>query len=597
MLRTSKITLLSPATWDDKNDAYFMAEFKRLKWLKSILALCFADGRETYHHWRVFSHGSDGVRIEFDREKLLSAFADDAQITARSVEYKKIQELKDASFEVKALPFLKRDAFRDEVEFRIIFADEHEAIEHKDYLIDLNCIRRITERIVCFDDLERKGEKLRIVDILGLATLLAERRKCKVVIILNDEQLDGGDKTAFARYHEKVVDRSYVFSPTPQEAAAIAIPLPTELEAKLLAKTVALDLTNIRVIRKLQRLIHEVEPLMSKYHASVTEQVVSTLTLFGWMHYSRTDESDTGFLDFAVYRRGQPSQTPLSSEESKWASVLDRYGYQVTDELDLAILDGVRAGLFDSERLTPLGAELDLKAQNAQADSNLESAWGLYHDSLTNTADEVTTCIAAAFKENLTAVTISNLDATVRLFKNLEKPALALELLAYFIAHKQMPPRSFDLGSYSFRHHVSDPDVIKALASKAIETAKTRTPDEIFEKIATTNAWNDSDIDLLTTLSEDDFYKMFKTNEGGRLRQIMRGTMDIASMQSNDPRYPQIGAATKRALQRIASESVINRLRLADNGIQPIQLEPTNAGSYIADPRTTAPASELGSEG
>jgi hypothetical protein len=36
------------------------------------------------------------------------------------------------------------DAFRDEVEFRIIFADEHEAIEHKDYLIYLNCIRRIT---------------------------------------------------------------------------------------------------------------------------------------------------------------------------------------------------------------------------------------------------------------------------------------------------------------------------------------------------------------------------------------------------------------------------------------------------------------------
>jgi hypothetical protein len=45
---------------------------------------------------------------------------------------------------MKALPFLKRDAFRDEVEFRIIFADDNEAIEYKDYLITLNCIRRIT---------------------------------------------------------------------------------------------------------------------------------------------------------------------------------------------------------------------------------------------------------------------------------------------------------------------------------------------------------------------------------------------------------------------------------------------------------------------
>jgi hypothetical protein len=29
MLCTKCITLLNPATWDDKNDAYFMAEYKR----------------------------------------------------------------------------------------------------------------------------------------------------------------------------------------------------------------------------------------------------------------------------------------------------------------------------------------------------------------------------------------------------------------------------------------------------------------------------------------------------------------------------------------------------------------------------------------
>jgi hypothetical protein len=33
MLRTRTITLLDPNTWDDKNDAYFMAEYKRQKGL------------------------------------------------------------------------------------------------------------------------------------------------------------------------------------------------------------------------------------------------------------------------------------------------------------------------------------------------------------------------------------------------------------------------------------------------------------------------------------------------------------------------------------------------------------------------------------
>src|SRR6516164_3658196 len=39
--RTKTITLSNPATWDDRNDAYFMAEYKRKVDAKTILALCF----------------------------------------------------------------------------------------------------------------------------------------------------------------------------------------------------------------------------------------------------------------------------------------------------------------------------------------------------------------------------------------------------------------------------------------------------------------------------------------------------------------------------------------------------------------------------
>jgi hypothetical protein len=73
MLRTRNITLLNPATWDDTNDSYFMSEYKRLKNAKSVLALCFAESEESYHHWRIFSSGGDGVRIEFDKPALLGA--------------------------------------------------------------------------------------------------------------------------------------------------------------------------------------------------------------------------------------------------------------------------------------------------------------------------------------------------------------------------------------------------------------------------------------------------------------------------------------------------------------------------------------------
>jgi len=83
LLQTRQITLLNPATWDDRNDAYFMAEYKRHKKAETVLALCFTAQNETYHHWRVFSHGTDGVRLEFDREPLVAAFKSQPDVGVR----------------------------------------------------------------------------------------------------------------------------------------------------------------------------------------------------------------------------------------------------------------------------------------------------------------------------------------------------------------------------------------------------------------------------------------------------------------------------------------------------------------------------------
>ena len=145
ILQTKSITLLNPATWDDRNDAYFMAEYKRKVAAKTILALCFAERRESYHHWRVFSPGTDGVRIEFDKEKLLLAFQRDPQTKADKMIYSKIGDIKRLkSLDIDRLPFLKREPYKDEGEFRVVYVDEAEILEFKDYPIELSWIRRIT---------------------------------------------------------------------------------------------------------------------------------------------------------------------------------------------------------------------------------------------------------------------------------------------------------------------------------------------------------------------------------------------------------------------------------------------------------------------
>ncbi len=145
MLQTQQITLLNPTTWDDKNDAYFMAEYKRIIGAQTVLAVCFAQSSETYHHWRVFSNGSDGVCIEFDKDALVSMFSLRASIRTGRVKYHLIDTLlRKSKIDPHELPFLKRRPYKDEREYRIVYVDEVKAQEFQNFPIQATWIKRIT---------------------------------------------------------------------------------------------------------------------------------------------------------------------------------------------------------------------------------------------------------------------------------------------------------------------------------------------------------------------------------------------------------------------------------------------------------------------
>ena len=142
LLRDQQLTLLSPSTWDDRNDAHFLRQYATQKKLGAVLAACFATAGETYHHWKVFSHGLDGVCIEFDRDRLLAALKSHDGLRFGDVRYWKLDRIRRRPPKTDDLPFVKRHPFRDEKEFRIIY-DSAENIRFKAFPIGLNCISRI----------------------------------------------------------------------------------------------------------------------------------------------------------------------------------------------------------------------------------------------------------------------------------------------------------------------------------------------------------------------------------------------------------------------------------------------------------------------
>jgi hypothetical protein len=142
LLQNKALTLLSPSLWEDRNDAFYMSQYKSRKQLKTLLALCFTENDETSHHWRVFTRGSEGVCIHFKKKALLDGLHD--SIIAKTVEYRMIKDLSGHPPTVDELPFLKRYPYSDERELRLIYEDARNEIETKSFSIPIGCIDRVT---------------------------------------------------------------------------------------------------------------------------------------------------------------------------------------------------------------------------------------------------------------------------------------------------------------------------------------------------------------------------------------------------------------------------------------------------------------------
>ncbi len=144
ILSNKRLTLLDPAVWEDKNDSYFIQLYKENLGYKTVLALCFSEASETYHHWKIYSGNSSGVCIEFKKNKLIEDFESLDGITHGKVLYKKAGDLMRKSPPLNQLPFFKRYVFRDEREYRFIYNNSKKEETSIEVPISLDCISKIT---------------------------------------------------------------------------------------------------------------------------------------------------------------------------------------------------------------------------------------------------------------------------------------------------------------------------------------------------------------------------------------------------------------------------------------------------------------------
>lgn len=427
----------------------------------------------------------------------------------------------------------------------------------------------LTRTLICVDDFERKGSNLSTRDVMGLLSALKEQKKCKVVLVLNDSSFEKASLEEYEKYKEKVVDIELHFNPSPVECVDIALESDISHTTKLREYVVQLNINNIRIVKKIERLALLFGSFLSKYEIEVLNQALHTLVLFAWCYYAKGEEVPSPeYIKNIGYRMFGLDKKEASDQEKLWQSILSEYNYQTTDEFDLVIARTVETGYVDTNALKEQARKLNEKVISVKSDSSFEEAWRKYHDSFNNNEEEVLQGIFESFKKNTKYITVINLNGTVRLFRDLNRHKQADELIEHYICVRKGEKNIFDLDEYAFAGDIDDETILDRFRRIKEETREHKSLKEALAVIAGKDSGGSNDADILANATVDEYFDLFKSEQGKHLNAWVNACLKFGRFTNASERDKKIAGKATEALQRIAHESELNARRVAKFGIK-----------------------------
>lgn len=428
----------------------------------------------------------------------------------------------------------------------------------------------VRNTLVCFDDFERKGDSLSAKDILGLVSLLKEQRDCKIVMIFNDANLKDKSLKEYENFREKVIDVEVKYAPSPEEAAKLVFSGSETYKKKAQELSVSLGICNIRILNKIKKIINLALPILEGFEQEVLDQVIHTVTLAAWSYYSHEDgvPSYDYVKNIGYSLFGLDDDKEKSEEQLKWDTILTEYGFKNTDEFDLILFDVIESGYIEKESFLGIANAQNEQIKANKSQNSFSEAWDLYHNSFNDNSDELADALINALQKHGRHVTPLNMNATVRLLKQLGKTKEASDLIDGYIETNKDRTKMFDLEDYAFSGDIDDPEVISKFNKTFNESKEIKSLDDTLKSLVGKDGWGLADEEILSATSADEYYAYFKSKNTSDLPKYIKICLRFGQLINASEKQKAIANNAIEALKRIGKENKLNEIRVRRFGVK-----------------------------
>ena len=212
----------------------------------------------------------------------------------------------------------------------------------------------LRQKVLVLDDIERKHEKLSIDEVLGFIDEFTKQHSSRVVLILNDDQLEKRD--VWNTLREKVIDQDLRLTTSALEAFEIGIRLsPSPWASQIRSNIERCGVTNIRIVCRVVKVVNRILGNRQGLNDAVLSRVIPSTVLLAAIHYKGIEDGpDIDFVlaqgtadDWSVILPDDEPETDEHRRKSKWKILLNLLGIHGCDEYELLVVEFLQSGLFD----------------------------------------------------------------------------------------------------------------------------------------------------------------------------------------------------------------------------------------------------------